>query len=223
MGAEMKIILLPRMDGTGKLFEPLRSLLPASTIVFSLPQSGSQAYEFLANHIAEQLPNEDFIIVAESFSGPIAALLAEHALENLKGIVFVATFLSCPKPVLVSLAKSLPLKSLLKIPFAKALISRYLLAGFNYTLFSAALEGVSNSILKERLNSIRTLNMVKKQSNLRALYLSASSDYLVSSGQISLFLTSFPSLQVEYVQGTHFLLQSNAKACSEIISKFAGI
>lgn len=223
MGAEMKIILLPGMDGTGKLFEPLLSLLPASTIVISLPQSGSQAYEFLAAHIAERLPNEEFIIVAESFSGPIAALLAEQALENLKGIVFVATFLSCPKPVLVYLAKMLPLKSLLRIPFAKALISRYLLAGFNYTLFSAALKDVSNSTLKERLNSISTLHMVKNNSNLRALYLSASCDYLVSSNQIGLFQKSFPNLQVECVQGTHFLVQSNPKACSEFIRKFVGI
>ena len=220
---KLKIILLPGMDGTGKLFEPFRSSLPASTIVVSLPQSGSQTYEVLANHIAEQLPNEEFIIVAESFSGPIAALLAEKYLENLKAIVFVATFLSCPKPVLVSLAKLIPLKSLLSIPFAKVLISRYLLAGFNYATFITALKEVPNSILKERLSSIRTLNMVKRRSNLRALYLRASSDCLVSSSQIGLFQKSFPNLQVECVQGTHFLLQSNPKACSEIISKFAGI
>ena len=211
------------MDGTGKLFEPFRSLLPASTHVVSLPQSGSQAYSFLAAHIAEQLPNEEFIIVAESFSGPIAALLTEKSLQNLKGIVFVATFLSCPMPVLVSLAKRFPLKSLLRIPFAKALISRYLLAGFNYSIFSEAIKEVPNSILKERLSSIRSLNMEKIHSNLPSIYISAKSDCLVSSRQIGLFQQSFSNLQVEYVQGTHFLLQSNPKACSEIIRKFVGI
>jgi pimeloyl-ACP methyl ester carboxylesterase len=220
---KLKIILLPGMDGAGKLFEPLRSLLPLSTIVISLPQSGSQTYVFLASHIAEQLPNEEFIIVAESFSGPIAALLSEKSLENLKGIVFVATFLSCPKPALVSLAKRLPLKSLLSIPFAKAFISRYLLSGFNYSIFSEALKGVPNSILKERLSSIHSLNMEKIRSDLPSIYISAKSDCLVSSSHISLFQQSFSNLQVEYVQGTHFLLQSNPKACSEIIRKFVGI
>jgi len=211
------------MDGTGKLFEPFRSLLPASTVAVSLPQSGSQTYACLATHIAEQLPNEEFIIVAESFSGPIAALLTEKSLENLKGIVFVATFLSCPMPVLVSLAKRFPLKSLFSIPFAKAFISRYLLAGFNYSIFSAAIKEVPNSILKERLSSIRSLNMGKIHSNLPSIYIRAKSDCLVSSSQIGLFQQSFPNLQVEYVQGTHFLLQSNPKACSEIIRKFVGI
>jgi pimeloyl-[acyl-carrier protein] methyl ester esterase len=220
---KLKIILLPGMDGTGKLFEPFRSFLPASTVVVSLPQSGSQAYSFLAAYIAEQLPNEKFIIVAESFSGPIAALLTEKSLANLKGIVFVATFLSCPMPVLVSLAKRFPLKSLLNIPFAKALISRYLLADFNYSIFSAAIKEVPNSILKERLSSIRSLNMKEIHSKLPSIYISAKSDCLISSSQIGLFQKSFPNLQVEYVQGKHFLLQSNPKSCSEIIRKFVGI
>lgn len=144
-------------------------------------------------------------------------------MENLKGIVFVATFLSCPKPALVSLAKQVPLKSLLRIPFANALISRYLLAGFSYSKFIEALKEVPSSILKERLSSIYTLNGVKKHSNLRSMYLSASSDCLVSSKQIGLFQQCSPNLQVEYVRGTHFLLQSNPKACSEIISQFVGI
>lgn len=211
------------MDGTGKLFEPFCSLMPVPTVTIPLPQFGPQTYDFLASHIAEQLPNEEFVIVAESFSGPIAALLAAKNIENLKGIVFVATFFSCPRPVLVSLAKLIPLKSLLSLPFAKTFISRYLLTGFKYSLFISALKEVKNSILKERLISISNLKMVKMQSNLPSIYLRASSDCLVPANQIDLFKQSFPSLQVKYVKGTHFLLLSNPEACSEIIRKFAGI
>lgn len=211
------------MDGTGKLFEPLCNFLPASTIILPLPQSGPQSYEFLATYIEAKLPDEEFIIVAESFSGPIAVLLATKNLENLKGIIFIATFISCPKPALVSLAKLLPLKNLLRFPFSEFFTSRFLLNEFNYEKFLAALKEVPNSILNERLNSIRNLKMTNEFSNLPAIYISASSDFLVSSRQIDLFRRSFKNLQVERIQGTHFLLQSNPKTCSEIIRKFVGI
>lgn len=209
------------MDGTGKLFTPLCSFLPASTTVVPLPQSGSQTYEFLAAHVATQLPEEDFIIVAESFSGPIAALLTEKHIDNLRGIVFIATFLSCPKPALVSLAKYLPLKLLLSIPFSEALISRYLLAGFNFSTFSSTLKEVPSSILRNRLRSIQSLKMKKISSDMPSIYISAKDDILVSTRQIGLFRKRFPNLIVEHIQGTHFLSQSNPEACSEIIRKFS--
>jgi len=219
----MKIVLLPGMDGTGKLFAPFLHLLSTSTIIIPFPQSGSQSYEFLASYVETQLPNEKFIIVAESFSGPIAALLAAKKLENLKGIVFIATFLSCPKPTLVLLAKLVPVKSWLGFPFAKYLISRFFLGSFNYSKFVDALNEVPNSIIRERLSSIRNLKKAREHSNLPSIYLSASSDYLVSSNQITLFHQNFSNLKVEYIEGTHFLLQSNPRVCSEIINKFVNV
>lgn len=211
------------MDGTGKLFKPICDLLSAPTIIIPLPQSGSQSYEFLADHIEAQLPNEAFIIVAESFSGPIAALLAAKGLKYLKGIVFVATFLSCPKPALVSLAKLMPLKALLGVPLAKSFISSLLLHDFNYLEFKAALEEVPHSTLIARLTSICNLKMVNRCVDLPVLYLCAASDYLVSSNQIGLFKQNFKNIRVEYIEGTHFLLQTSPKDCSEVIGKFLGI
>ena len=66
----MKIILLPGLDGTGDMFAPILSLLTDfDTEVISLPQSGSQDYETLCEHVKLSLPSEDFILIAESFSG----------------------------------------------------------------------------------------------------------------------------------------------------------
>ena len=208
------------MDGTGKLFEPFCHLLSAETVVIPLPQSGSQSYENLANYVEAQLPTEDFIIVAESFSGPIAALLSYKKLTNLKGIVFVATFLSCPAPALIFLAKLVSLKMLLNTPFAKFLISRFLLGDFDYSMFIAAIKEAPNSILKERLALISNLKIATEYSFVPSIYLIASSDYLVSSKQSNLFKEKFKNLQIEYIKGTHFLLQSNPKGCSEIINNF---
>lgn len=217
----MKIILLPGMDGTGDLFEPFRSLLAIPAIVIPLPQFGSQDYEFLASYVESQLPeDEEFIIVAESFSGPIAVLLAAKEIVNLKRIVFVATFLVCPNLFLTFIARLLPLKLLLAAPFAKIVILRVLLDGFSYSQFVGALKKVSSKVLKKRLRSIYNLKTQDSVVNIPSLYLNASFDWLVLKNQIPLFKQLFQHIQIEYVEGAHCLLQSNPNACAEIINSW---
>jgi len=216
----MKIVLLPGMDGTGELFEPFRSFLFTQSIIVALPQSGSQDYEYLANYVEPQLPNEDFIIVAESFSGPIAALLSSKKIKELKGIVFVATFLQCPNFPLALIAQLLPLKFLLKLPVTKPVISRFLLGSCDYSTFLNVLENVSGVILRKRLYSVLKLKPLNEVVSVRSLYLKASSDYLVSDAQIGLFKNYYQNIQFESVNGTHFLLQSNPKVCADIVNEF---
>lgn len=72
-----------------------------------------------------------------------------------KGIVFVATFLSCPSIYLVSLTKYLPLKFLLRLPFASYFIRKYLLGTrIPYRLFQNALATISDLDLKNRLHAL---------------------------------------------------------------------
>ena len=106
-----KLVLLPGMDGTGELFEEFLSNFDGDYIVIPLPQSGSQDHVFLANIIKEQLPTEDFVLLAESFAGGIIPELLRQNNPHLKGVIFIASFLSSPNQLLLSIAKFLPIKS----------------------------------------------------------------------------------------------------------------
>lgn len=78
----MHVILLPGMDGTGMLFGPLIKELGNTANIRAINYSGDleQSYEILVDEVRKQLPNhEDFILVAESFSGPIGYLIASNA------------------------------------------------------------------------------------------------------------------------------------------------
>ncbi len=219
----MKIILLPGMDGTGLLFKPLLPLLSLPHEIISFPSAPNQTYESIYTHIKTRLPSEEFYLLAESFSGPIATRLAFDNIENLKGVIFVATFLSCPSKQLVWFAKKLPLKALLKIPFSAYFIRRFLIGPeFPIELFYKALSEVSELEFKFRLSVLENLSekAIKIKSNIRALYLCAENDSLVSRNHVSEFVSLFYNISVFDVKGAHFLLQSNPGGCAKHISKF---
>jgi hypothetical protein len=87
------------MDGTGALFEPFIRLLPGDVDVrvARYPEDTYLTYEQLAERVATLIPvGSDYLIVAESYSGPVAALLAAHPVGNLRAVVLVASFVSLP-------------------------------------------------------------------------------------------------------------------------------
>ena len=125
----MKIILLPGLDGTGLLFKPFLELLPSQldVITVAYPTNQKLGYGELTKLVLKQLPDDDFIIVAESFSGYIAYKIGLHKPPRLKKIIFVASFLQNPKPKLLNFFNLLPIQLLLKISIPKVFIKRYLL------------------------------------------------------------------------------------------------
>jgi hypothetical protein len=71
----MKWILLPGFDGTGTLFAPfLRALPPGiEPVVVTYPADRNPSADELVGFVLKRLPeSEPFVLIAESFSGPIA-------------------------------------------------------------------------------------------------------------------------------------------------------
>jgi pimeloyl-[acyl-carrier protein] methyl ester esterase len=218
-------VLLPGLDGTGTLFSPLLCALSEMNCeVLSLPKTGSQDYLSIAKNIKSKLPKEDFILVAESFSGPIGATLAKEQIVNLKGIVFVATFLTAPNKLLLAFAKFLPLKLLLKLPFSKFSL-KLLFLGSDASnklvnLFKATISKLPTSLIKARLSSIYSLSHNSQTVDLPTLYIQATLDKLVKPKKIDEFKNNYKNLAIKEVEGPHFILQSRPKQCAEIILAF---
>ena len=106
----MKIILLPGLDGTGLLFEPFEAITPAgfSVDVLPLDQMIGQDAASQAERFESVLPDEPFILLAESYSGLVAyELLQRTGYKNLLHVIFVASFLRAPTK-LANLATYLP-------------------------------------------------------------------------------------------------------------------
>ena len=220
----MKLVLLPGLDGTGDLFAALLiELSEFECWVITLPATGAQDYPSIVEQVKEKLPKDDFVLVAESFSGPIGAVLASEGLPQMKGVIFVASFLSPPKKLLVGFARYLPLKMLSKMPLA-GYLHKLLFLGPDAShqlvdLFQQTILSLSPQIIKARLKSIQSLSVSSENLDLPAAYIQALSDRLVPAGKIVEFKSRFENLTIQPIEGPHFILQSKPAECAVAISE----
>ena len=95
----ISLVLLPGLDGTGELFRPLLAELPGwiHPVVVSYPRTEELGYAELLPLAASFLPTDaPFVILGESFSGPLAVMLAAESPAGLKGVVLCASFVRKP-------------------------------------------------------------------------------------------------------------------------------
>ena len=86
---------MPGIEGTGYLFEPLSAELPrgARIRVVRYPVRKDVSYEELLEIVMGEIDSSrPFVVLAESFSGPLAIELYERMGGNLKGMIFCSTF-----------------------------------------------------------------------------------------------------------------------------------
>ena len=97
------LVLLPGLDGTGILFEPLARALGVDldVRVVRYPSDPTLGYRELESLARAALPTDrPFVILGESFSGPIAIRLAADSPPGLVGLILVVTFARNPYPLL---------------------------------------------------------------------------------------------------------------------------
>jgi pimeloyl-ACP methyl ester carboxylesterase len=216
----MKTLLLPGLDGTGALFEPLlRELDPAlgpTVISYPLDEAAAPAIE---------LPRgEPFALVAESFSGAVALQIAAAQPPGLVGVVLVASFVSSPLRWLPS-----PLvRPWLLAPLARSrmLNRRQLLDAAApdelVDLVAKTIAQVPAATLAARVRRVLTLDARDALAACKAplLYLQASRDRIVSERSVNEIRAGRPDVIVERIEGPHLLLQCNPSAGARAVERF---
>jgi pimeloyl-[acyl-carrier protein] methyl ester esterase len=221
----MKIVILPGLDGTGTLLSEVGERLARKHVVSIIQYpSNLYRYEDLQRWVEDSLPKDDFIIVAESFSGPLAIMLAGQKPFGLKGVVFVATFAKTPvklPSVLTYAVEIMPIKSRLLTWLAQPL----LMGKWSNTEFTAKFRQAMNLVpaatIAGRLREVLKVDIVKRLGRLSIpiIYLSATKDRLVPS-RMSRDFDLAPDA-IFAIEGPHFLLQANSPQAAEHILSFA--
>ena len=219
----MKLVLLPGMDGTGELFEEFLSYYDCEHLVISLPENGPQDHLSLAKSLEKQLPKEDYILLAESFSGGIVPELLKQDFTHLKGVIFVASFLSCPNKYLLPIAKVLPIKKLASAPLSK-ISHKFLLLGKDaskalLSKFIKVTKSIPNHILKSRLAVMSQQTLPSETFDVPTVYIQALLDRLISPRKSREFRTVFRNIEYIKIDGPHFLLQAKPKESSQAVAK----
>jgi pimeloyl-ACP methyl ester carboxylesterase len=222
-------VLLPGIDGTGRNFGPLIAHLPAwiSSQVIAYPSEQVLSYAQLTELVLPLLPTDKpFILIAESFAGPLALLLAERAGNNLKALVLCATFVSNPRPYLAKLAPLLMHEWVIAMPPQKWM-ARLLVTGFDVSqaMLEQALKihrQMSPRVILQRLHAVIRVDVREQLRTCRLpiLHLYAKRDHLILQGATREIHSLRPDIRSIGIDGPHFLLQTRPQSCMAAITKF---
>ena len=214
------LVLLPGLDGTGELFAPLCAAAAPTfaTHVLRYDHDPDQSYARLAEVLAPQLPQDrPFVLIGESFGGPLALRLALAAPRGLVAIVFVNTYLRSPIGFLAGRALTLMTTLLAHAPDLSFMLgddaSRTLVEQVR-----GALRSMPASVLRARIVTLRSCDETSSYLHCMApmFYLHGSEDRLLPKTALELFEYVRPGLVVENLAAPHLLLQrkpAEALAC----------
>ena len=215
------------MDGTGDLFESFVAALDGEfrVNVVRYPLNEPLGYGELETIARAALPAEGpFVLLGESFSGPIAVSLAGSASKELKGLILCCTFVRTPIPVLARFRWLFQYLPLAIAPVG--VLSRLVLGRFSDATLRAALarsiRKVSRPALKARVRAVLSVDATAKLSAVTVpiLYLLASRDRLVPASACALVSRIAPSTRVVRLEAPHFLLQAVPSEAAQVIRAF---
>lgn len=139
------------MDGTGELFAPFIAALgdEFEVRVVRYPGDHCGGFEGLEQIARAAIPGDrPYVLLGESFSGPIAISIAASAPGELKGLVLCCTFARNPRPGLAALKPFVR-----AVPF-KALPAGWLVDRQMRPAFMRALEQVTTPALQARMRAV---------------------------------------------------------------------
>lgn len=221
------LVLLPGLDGTGKLFaEFVRALSTrVECVVVSYSKDSPMGYADLDEVVVSACPKDrPFVLLGESFSGPLAIGIAARQPAGLVGMILSASFAKNPYPFLRwarSLAAYLPVKGLprwLRAPLMWGSLSPH--AATSQT--ERAMSGVSAEVIRRRIAELLIADKTEalRQVCVPILVLRAARDRVISERATRVILENSPQARMVEVDAPHLLLQTRSAECAEIVVRF---
>jgi pimeloyl-[acyl-carrier protein] methyl ester esterase len=225
----MKLVLLPGLDGTGRLFQPLLTALPAwlQPLVISYPTDSFLDYSALCDYVRARLPaDEPFALLGESFSGPVAVRIAVEPPPNLSGLILCATFVTNPTIIPPFLGRVLFNSLLFRIQ-PPSFIIRHFMTGPQsdpelVDLVQSVVRAVRPEVMAKRVQETLGVDgrAELKRCPLPILYLNAEDDKIVRTGCLVEMREVRSDMKVVAFNGPHLLLQSEPELSAKHISVF---
>lgn len=217
------IVLLPGLDGTGILFQPLIAHLPQTIEIrcFSAETFTTECIATQAQIVSDALIGRPCIIFAESFAGRLAFELIRNPTVTVAHVVFAASFLQRPSflsrfaawvPLLPLYRRWLPNWFLNKLFFGQFHANPILLP-----LFYQALSRSPEQLIRTRLAEIAQMHVETQRFTQPCTYIAAKADYLVNAAAAAHIASLSANFSKVRFHGGHFIAQCQPAACAELL------
>lgn len=220
----VKIVILPGLDGMAALRSAFCAELSSEFDVCAIEYPADLVrYDDLFNWISTRLPGQDHVIVAESFSGPLAIQIAAQRPSQLKGLVFVASFAKAPRKLpaaVLGLLRLVPFHlKVFSVMAQLVMMGRWRNAAFTQ-LFHDTNQKLPASTVRGRIGEVLGVDCTAKLAliDVPFIYLGASHDRPVPRRAADDFRHGAQSVGI--VEGPHFMLQAVPKAAAEHVEAF---
>ncbi|SFK38116.1 alpha/beta fold hydrolase [Lysobacter sp. cf310] len=227
----MRCLLLPGMDGTGALLSDFaRALAPQFRAeIVAYPRDADWGYDELTDYVRARLPRDEaFLLLGESFSGPIAIRIAASQPEGLRGLVLCASFARAPSPPgwvlpaawLGRIGTVLPIDR-----FPARLTAAAMLGPWANEAWLArtreALATLDPAVIRARMRAGSTADETAALTRVACplLYLRGRHDRLVSRRSWEHIRATLPRADCVELDGPHFLLQAKAEQAANAIKR----
>jgi pimeloyl-ACP methyl ester carboxylesterase len=223
------LVLLPGMDGTGALFANFVNALHDAfeTVTVSYPVERFLSYSELSDLVRASCPLfEPYMIVAESFSTPLAIQYAATKPANLTALVLCAGFSSSPIHGCRRFLGLLIAPIVFRIALPKY-VARFWLLGLNAQLslletVRVVVSSVQPKVLAARLRAVLSCDARAELGEVAVpiLYIQATQDRLVSASCLEEIQRIKPQTAVIVLDGPHLLLQQEHQRAAEVVADF---
>ena len=223
------LCILPGLDGTTRMLQGFMATMQpsfASVAAVAYPTDVALGYRELEAIARDSLPQRSpFVLLGESFSGPIAISIAADPPPNLIGLVLSTTFARAPVPLLAPFAALTRLAPVRVVPTAAlsaVLLGRWSTSELRHELGNALSE-VAPDILRARARAAMRIDVSDRLARITVptLSLTANHDRLLRAGAGQQLIVSIAEIRPVALDGPHLLLQTRTDRCAAGIARFA--
>jgi pimeloyl-[acyl-carrier protein] methyl ester esterase len=217
------ILVLPGMDGTGELLTALLDQLSLHHLVqlTAYPTDEQLGYDQLVTFVVERAPKGQFVILGESFSGPIAIEVAATD-RRVVGLILASSFARHPMPELFApLARIFDMKWVPTSIVVRALLGSTGTPGLKSRLIQAW-ERLPREIIRARVSEALRVDKRNRLCEITCpmLCLHGRFDRLVSKKCVDEITSAQPGCQVRWFDASHMLLETHADEAAKAINEF---
>lgn len=226
---KLHIVLLPGLDGSGRMFRPFLEKLPldCKVTVIAYPGDRHIPFEDLPGFIIPQLPKDErLLLVGESYSGPVITALSQRPELQVTALVFVATFARFPATLLKIVARLLPLSLLFRFSAPAVFIRHFCFGKWISTqainMVRESLASNKPEVIASRARSGASIDVISLLPGIDkpCLYIRASNDRMVPAKAMQDFVDNIPQCQQVEIEGPHCLMQARPAECLSAINFF---
>jgi pimeloyl-ACP methyl ester carboxylesterase len=217
-----EIVLLPGLDGTGELFDRVAGFLAGDFMVTiaRYPQDPNLGYAGYVDLVRKEVGKRSVYILGESFSGPVAVLVAAQLGAQVLGVVLAATFVRNPWPgwLIRGAARMNPEKMPVRLRDA-LLMGKYGDAELAKKV-DEIIRGLPRPVRAARLRAVAEVDVRREFAELRCpiLVLHGRGDWLVPMSLMQKAVGLKGGARMIVLPAAHMLLQTRAaEAAGEIV------